>query len=516
MKNKFTFLTLLFTSFVSYSQIKTNYSKPHISVVVAPFSDFYDIEYDSLFNYTQYASDFYILDIDDSMASLNLTFNPKAKYKKSKKKIYSKDRNFENEVTQIAKQYSGKMIASLFLKDGAFDYENLFNKGLENLTEDQRAGFSPTMQGLETTARDRLIYPIIESNYLFVISPGKDDKVVWSVFKVSIANDESNKAPNSKNRLDSFLNLYSNNPAGIVSSEFPVKLLSYGIIKGSILSDLLISGQVSKLDQVIIKAQKEVLELRKRSLILDDLKIALGSKDSIKVDDLMISYREIEDENGNITLQKMGRDRVKKVGNNNIDLIANPKAKGERTQLYADGGRVSRRGYIALEKKEVAVGISTGVNFADYVVPYVKVDYRLGGITNISSLRNTFLIIEAEFLTGVEYSGVDYDTAIIVNAGLRKTFNLGRKYNVSVFGLYSVSSSGTNLNLNEDTAELDVKQYKAGVSFALKFGSLQIIPHIAYVFDEKNADDSFDDFGPSSDNIYGKDLFFGAGLRYSF
>ena len=516
MKNKFTFLTLLFTSFVSYSQIKTNYSKPHISVVVAPFSDFYDIEYDSLFNYTQYASDFYILDIDDSMASLNLTFNPKAKYKKSKKKIYSKDRNFENEVTQIAKQYSGKMIASLFLKDGAFDYENLFNKGLETLTEDQRAGFSPTMQGLETTARDRLIYPIIESNYLFVISPGKDDKVVWSVFKVSIANDESNKAPNSKNRLDSFLNLYSNNPAGIVSSEFPVKLLSYGIIKGSILSDLLISGQVSKLDQVIIKAQKEVLELRKRSLILDDLKIALGSKDSIKVDDLMISYREIEDENGDFTLQKMGRDRVKKVGNNNIDLIANPKAKGERTQLYADGGRVSRRGYIALEKKEVAVGISTGVNFADYVVPYVKVDYRLGGITNISSLRNTFLIIEAEFLTGVEYSGVDYDTAIIVNTGLRKTFNLGRKYNVSVFGLYSVSSSGTNLNLNEDTDELDVKQYKAGVSFALKFGSLQIIPHIAYVFDEKNADDSGDDFGPSSDNIYGKDLFFGAGLRYSF
>jgi len=504
MKNKFTFLTLLFTSFVSYSQIKTNNSKPHISVVVAPFSDFNDIVNDSLFNYTQYASEFYILDIDDSMASLNLTSNP-----------YSVQ-NLKNEVTQIAKQYSGKMIASLFLKDGAFDYENLFNKGLENLTEDQRAGFSPTMQGLETTARDRLIYPIIESNYLFVISPGKDDKVVWSVFKVSIANDESNKAPNSKNRLDSFLNLYSNNPAGIVSSEFPVKLLSYGIIKGSILSDLLISGQVSKLDQVIIKAQKEVLELRKRSLILDDLKIALGSKDSIKVDDLMISYREIEDENGNITLQKMGRDRVKKVGNNNIDLIANPKAKGERTQLYADGGRVSRRGYIALEKKEVAVGISTGVNFADYVVPYVKVDYRLGGITNISSLRNTFLIIEAEFLTGVEYSGVDYDTAIIVNAGLRKTFNLGRKYNVSVFGLYSVSSSGTNLNLNEDTAELDVKQYKAGVSFALKFGSLQIIPHIAYVFDEKNADDSFDDFGPSSDNIYGKDLFFGAGLRYSF
>ena len=141
-----------------------------------------DIVNDSLFNYTQYASEFYILDIDDSMASLNLTSNPKAKYKKSKKKSYSKDRNFENEVTQIAKQYSGKMIASLFLKDGAFDYENLFNKGLENLTEDQRAGFSPTMQGLETTARDRLIYPIIDSNYLFVISPRKDGKLLYGQY----------------------------------------------------------------------------------------------------------------------------------------------------------------------------------------------------------------------------------------------------------------------------------------------------------------------------------------------
>ena len=348
MKNKFTFFTLLFTSFVSYSQIKTNNSKPHISVVVAPFSDFNDIVNDSLFNYTQYASEFYILDIDDSMASLNLTSNP-----------YSVQ-NLKNEVTQIAKQYSGKMIASLFLKDGAFDYENLFNKGLENLTEDQRAGFSPTMQGLETTARDRLIYPIIDRNYLFVISPRKDGAVVWSVFRVSIANDESNKAPNSKNRLDSFLNLYSNNPAGIVSSEFPVELLSLGTFSGSIYE-----GEESILDQVIDNADY----LRTKTfLILDGLKIAGGSKENLKVDDLIISYREIEDENGNITFQEMGRDRVKKVGNNNIDLIANPKAKGERTQLYADGGRVSRRGYIAKTKEEVAAGISTGVNFADSVV----------------------------------------------------------------------------------------------------------------------------------------------------
>ena len=47
-----------------------------------------------------------------------------------------------------------------------------------------------------------------------------------------------------------------------------------------------------------------------------------------------------------------------------------------------------------------------------------------------------------------------------------------------------------------DTDELDVKQYKAGVSFALKFGSLQIIPHIAYVFDEKKLMIHLMDFRP--------------------
>jgi len=491
MKNKFTFFTLLFTSFVSYSQIKTNNSKPHISVVVAPFSDYYDIENDSLFNYTQYASDFYILDIDDSMASLNLTSNP-----------YSVQ-NLKNEVTQIAKQYSGKMIASLFLKDGAFDYENLFNKGLENLTEDQRAGFSPTMQGLETTARDRLIYPIIDRNYLLVISPRKDGTVVWSVFRVSIAYDESNKAPNSKNRLDSFLNLYSNNPAGIVSSEFPVKLLSYGKTFGATYE-----GEESILDRVIDEADY----LRTKTfLILDGLKIAGGSKENLKVDDLIISYREIEDENGNITIQEMGRDRVKKVGNNNIDLIANPKAKGERTQLYADGGRVSRRGYIAITREEVAAGISTGVNFANSVYPYVKLDYRLGSVTNETNLRNTFVIVETEFLTDLTIEDFDVEVVTIVNMGLQKTFNLGRKFNVSVFGLGSVYSEVSSVLGGGETIELDINQVKAGVSFAIKFKSLQIIPHVTYVL-EGIIDSEFSVI----DNFYGSSVLVGAGLRWNF
>lgn len=403
------------------------------------------------------------------------------------------------------------MIASLFLKDGAFDYESLFNKGLENLTEDQRAGFSTTMQGLKTTARDRLVHPIIDSNFLFVISPGKDDAIVWSVFKVSIANDEPNKEPNSKNRLDSFLNLYSNNPTDIDSSEFPIELLSYGTSKEGTLSSL-VTSKYNRLDKIIMKAQKEVFELRKKSLILDDLKIALGSKDDLKVDNLIISYRKIEDENGDFTLQRMGSDRVKKVGNNDIDLIANPEAKAERTQLYADGRRISRQGYIALVKNEFQVGVSAGINLGEYGIPYVKLDYRLGSLFNETKLRNTFLILETEFLTGLTIDGFDADAATIVNAGLQKTFNLGRKFNVSVFGLYSVYSAAGSASGGGETVELDIKQIKAGVSFAIKFGSLQIIPHITYALeDPENATD----FSLES-NFYGSSVLVGAGLRWNF
>ena len=356
---------------------------------------------------------------------------------------------------------------------------------------------------METTARDRLIYPIIDRNYLFVISPRKDGAVVWSVFRVSIANDESNKAPNSKNRLDSFLNLYSNNPAGIVSSEFPVELLSLGTFSGSIYE-----GEESILDQVIDNADY----LRTKTfLILDGLKIAGGSKENLKVDDLIISYREIEDENGNITFQEMGRDRVKKVGNNNIDLIANPKAKGERTQLYADGGRVSRRGYIAKTKEEVAAGISTGVNFANSVYPYVKLDYRLGSLTNETNLRNTFVIVETEFLTDLTIEDFDVEVVTIVNMGLQKTFNLGRKFNVSVFGLGSVYSEVRSVFGGDETKELDINQVKAGVSFAIKFKSLQIIPHVTYVL-EGIIDSEFSVI----DNFYGSSVIVGGGLRWNF
>ena len=211
-------ILLTFVLFITknYSQISSNNTKNHIGLVVAPFSD---NENGTFSSSTQYSSDFYTLDIDSSDASLNLPLDKKSKYDKS-------DQNFELELTRVAKKYSGKMLASLFLKDGAFDYESLYAKGLDQLTEDQRASYSANLQGLETTARNRLIYPIIDSNYLFIVSPAKDGSIVWSVFRVFISDGND-----TRERTDAFLNRYDENPENIAASEFPVKLLGYGKLK---------------------------------------------------------------------------------------------------------------------------------------------------------------------------------------------------------------------------------------------------------------------------------------------
>ena len=60
---------------------------------------------------------------------------------------------------------------------------------------------------------------------------------------------------------------------------------------------------------------------------------------------------------------------------------------------------------------------------------------------------------------------------------------------------------------------LDLQQIKAGVSFAIKFGNLQIMPHITYALDDP---DSISDFNSIDSNFYGSNIIYGAGLRYNF
>ncbi len=515
MKKILSIIIVIFMVSISYGQrkitgeISSNNSKPNLSFVVAPFNGQDNTGPES----TIYAEDYYVQVIDDSKASLGIDFNPKAKYDKG-------DKDFEAAATAIAKQYAGKMVASIFLADGKWQFDSLYEKARESLTENQRSGLAATVQGTKTEAENRLMSKVTDNNYMIVISPSENGPkgALYSVFKVNIGEGNS-----EFERYNAFLNMYNypeDRPEAVSSGDYSVELLAYGLLRKptkerkGLLGDALgsatdmagayadaASAEESLADLAVRKAQSKVAGLREKALILDGMMMALGTKEGLKVDDVFISYRELEDEEGNISYQKMGLDRVKKVGNNDVDLIANPEAKGERSQLYGDGGRKSRAGYVALGKKELAIGVSGGVHLAGDAVPYFKIDYRLGSFINVP---NTFLIVEGEFLTAVPLLGSEYDLTN-VNVGLQKTINFGRKFNMSVFATYAAQTEVV-IPGSSETVDLDYlgisAPIKAGVSFAVKFGSLQITPHVSYTTD--------------ADFYGGESVLIGGGLRYNF
>ena len=511
MKKLLSIIIVIFMVSISYGQrkisgeISSNNAKPNVSIIEASFNG----KSNSGLMPTTYASDYYIQDIDDSKASLGIDFKPKAKYDKG-------DKDFEAAATAVAKQYAGKMVESIFLADGKWQFDALYEKARESLTENQRSGLAATVQGTKTEAENRLMSKVTDNNFIIIISPSEDGPTgaLYSIFKVNIGEGNS-----EFERYNAFLNMYNypeDRPEAISSGDYSVELLAYGMLKKptkerkglfadtmTALDDARSTAIEPMADLAIRKAQSQVAVLRERALVLDGMMIALGTKEGLAVDDVFISYRELEDEEGNISYQKMGFDRVKKVGNNDVDLVADPEAKGERTQLYGDGGRVSRAGYIALGKKEIAVGVSGGVHMGGDAIPYFKVDYRLGQFTNIPNL---FLFVEGEFLTAVPLLGQEYDLTN-VNVGVQKTINFGRKFNMSVFASYAAQTEIV-LPGSTSTAEITLEDLgiaapiKAGVSFAIKFGSLQIMPHISY-----NTDDAF--YG-------GESILVGGGLRYNF
>ena len=252
-----------------------------------------------------------------------------------------------------SKTISGLVWDEVFaINDGSPDYSNMMLRAANTMTEKQRAGFVATMQGLENQAKNQLIMPLLDATYIVVLSPhslssdvgknteGYQTDLSWAVFKVDLA-----LGMNISSSVNMFEEKFDGKWNDVKSAEFPVKLIASGATTASSIQstkDVLgtnksMSELRSQLDLLVpatalAAAQKDVQEFLPRTLLLNDMKIALGSKEGLSIDDRYWSYQLMEDENGKTELKRMGRDRVKSVGNNNVDLIANPDAKGERTQ----------------------------------------------------------------------------------------------------------------------------------------------------------------------------------------
>ena len=503
MKKLFTIITVFFIQ-ISFSQ-SSDFVRPTVSFVVAPYNNGEDI---GRLTDGSFAS-FDLLKLQNGQ--LGISANPK------KNKVTDE---YNEAATNVAKSISGLVWDEVFaINAGTPDYSKMMQRAANTMTEKQRAGFVATMQGLESQAKNQLIEPLLDATYIVVLSPhtlttdvgkkteGYQTDLSWAVFKIDLA-----RGMNIKTSLAMFDEKFSDNWNDVKSSEFPVQLIASGATTASSTQstkDVLdtnksMSELRAQLDLLVpatalAAAQKDVQEFLPRTLMLNDMKIALGSKEGLSIDDRYWSYQLMEDENGKTELKRMGRDRVKSVGNNNVDLIANPDAKGERTQLYADGGKKSRQGMISMYKPETGIGITGGVKIGDGMANFsVRADYR----TKISP--NLFVYIEYDIIADAVYSDGYYlipGSATVASIGFKKAFNVGRMFQPGIFASYAVLTEFTATNYSSSPIETSNAPVQVGLDLALKFGSLHVVPQISFNTDEA---------------LYGSAVTFGGGLRYNF
>ena len=504
MKKLLTILSVFLFQF-SFSQ-SSDFVRPTVSFVVAPYDNGDDI---GKITAESFAA-FDLLKLQKGQ--LGISANPK------KNKA---DDDYNEAAANVAKTISGLVWDEVFaINDGSPDYSNMMLRAANTMTEKQRAGFVATMQGLENQAKNQLIMPLLDATYIVVLSPaslttdvgknteGYQTDLSWAVFKVDLA-----LGMNISSSVNMFEEKFDGKWNDVKSAEFPVKLIASGATTASSTQstkDVLgtnksMSDLRSQLDLLVpatalAAAQKDVQEFLPRTLMLNDMKIALGSKEGLSIDDRYWSYQLMEDENGKTELKRMGRDRVKSVGNNNVDLIANPDAKGERTQLYADGGKKSRQGMISMFKPETGIGISGGVKIGSGVANIaIRADYR----TKIKP--NLFVYIEYDVITDAVlsygYGGEIPGTATVASLGFKKAFNVGRMFQPGIFASYAVLSEFTATNYSSEAIEISNAPVQVGLDLAFKFGSLHVVPQVSFNTDEA---------------LYGSAVTFGGGLRFNF
>jgi len=479
---------------------------------------------------------------------------------------YSKDLEaYDKEVEAYVSSISGKVMAEfLYIENGKADWNKVMERSKNSMTESQRDVLKNLSGSLDAQAQSLLMEPMTGNNYVIVVSPititsKVDDDgnpvytapLVTSVYKVFMGEyeDENGTAIDAQGQINQFSAIFGTDQSGVAKHVFPVKKIfskSGGIaagydaataemkaaaeaaieeaLEGNFIGNLINkinsipkklmgsvtpSGEFNKsvLETSILEATKAVDEFKTRAKVEEKMLIALGSKEGLKVDDRYFSYEKQKDpETREIILVRKGIDRVKKVGDTDVDLVANPNATVERTKLYGDGGKKTRTGYISMEAPEYGIGVS-GFYRAN---PGARIDYRAGKLVGVTNL---FVFVDAEFITleGGSGSLEEEYTGYIASVGIQKNFNLGRMFALAPFAQYAATASITNIA--GDDVEIPVSYAAGGLRVIIKLGaSLQLMPEVTYMY---NLDDALET-GSVLPNLYDEDLYFGGALRFNF
>ena len=452
---------------------------------------------------------------------------------------------YDKEVAAYVASISGQANAQFYyIENGQMNESKVLERSKNSMTEAQRDVLKNLSGGLDDNAKSLLIEPLVENNYIVVISPtnittSTDDNgntmysstVATSVYKVYIGEyeDENEVAVDAQGQINQFYANYGSDFGKVAESTFPVQKIFSSVSKvpavgydaaavasinaankGKIIAIPAVEFNTSILNTAIKEASKGVEDFQTRAKVEEKMLIALGSKEGLKVDDRFFSYEKQRDpETRKMILVRKGIDRVKKVGNTDVDLVANPEAQVERTKLYGDGGKKTRTGYIAMEAPDYGVGIS-GFYRAN---PGVRADYRVGKFVGVPNL---FVYAEAEFIQIDEFGGVEIDplSGYIAAAGIQKNFNLGRMFALAPFAQYAVTASIVDEAGNE--SEILANYAAGGLRVIIKLGpSIQLMPEVTYMYDLDDAVEGLVgvDVTPT---IYEDELYIGGSLRFNF
>ena len=541
MKLKITFLMLICFNFSAFAQtqnlanggeVSSDFLRPGVVITTMNFPGVTPVDLGS----AEKPKKFDNFDISGNSAALSSAF--------------SKDlKAYDKEVEAYVSSISGQVMAELlYIENGKADWNKVMERSKNSMTESQRDVLKNLSGSLDAQAQSLLMEPMTGNNYVIVVSPegitvdvdDDGDKqysafLVTSVYKVFMGQyeDENGTAVDSQGQINQFSATFGSDQSGVAEHVFPVKKIfskkgkglaigydaetvakkaAAAAEKGLLISYMEFNQSISEIS--ILEASMAVDELKARAKVEEKMLIALGTKEGLGLDDRYFSYEKQKDpETREIILVRKGIDRVKKVGNNDVDLVADPNATGERTKLYGDGGKKTRTGYISMEAPEYGVGVS-GFYRAS---PGVRVDYRFGNIIEDlvpgAGVTNLFLYVDAEFISIEGGSGSPEETyaGYIASIGIQKNFNLGRMFALAPFAQYASYASITNIA--GDDVEIPVAYAAGGLRVIIKFGaSLQLMPEVTYMY---NLGDTLE-AGSVLPNLYDKNLYFGGALRFNF
>ena len=503
MKN----LTLLFTFLVTSLNIfgQDTYVRPSVSVININYNN-QKSELD--LNSVKVPSSLDYLKLSKTSFKSN-TNSPKISDNEieSKEKIESRKKiNLSSFIDQ--KVSNAAILAVVPIKNGEYDYSNLDNRGVNSATDQD---VNITSQNMFKKESDRYSYitdKLLNKNYVIAFNmsrfksynskstEGFEGSISYIAFKIeNIYNSESAElsiAAKDINSSEIKASIVTEGKIKLTKTRSKEKIIG---IKQKTDSELKRDLNNELVQSVWSSLNREIDDFQPRTTLLKKRRIALGSKENLKVDNRFFVYENIQNENGEVVKKKKATMRVKRVAKNE------GKATGdsEKSKLYKIGYGSAKEGMLVQQKEDVGLGLSLGYG----TLSWLRADFRIKGITpgllafvDVHPYPGSVEFDKTEFIrqgavyqilegfSSANFSRGDFSaTAINAYAGIEKQIRLGSALYLSPFvgaGYSSITLSGDVMTISyfggsesytwddEENSIFDAYLAKAGARFGIQ------------------------------------------------